>query len=1127
MVQGTQRQILYLQQAIAAQESLRDSLGDEVVDTALAALRKELASLDTRPATRSAQRKLVTILFADVVASTMMFQHQDPEDVLEIMHGALRAFVEAIKRYDGMVARLMGDGLLAFFGAPVGREDDPMRAVRAGLAILEAAQAYARRVEGEWGISDFAVRVGINTGVVALGGVGSANFAEEYTAMGDAVNIASRLESAAPVGSLLISHDTYRHIRGIFDVHQLEPLRVKGKPEPIQAYLVMGEKPRAFRLPTRGVEGVETRMIGREAEMRRLQAAVYSVIEERRATVVTVVGDAGVGKSRLLYEFSNWLDLLPEQLILMKGRCDEGMSHLPYALIRDLFAFRFDIHDNDKSLLAREKLEQGIVQFIGEEGLERAHFLGHLLGFDYSDSPYLRGVLHDARQIRDRAFHYARSFFAAITTVTPALQPAHIQLELTATRQPVILFLEDVHWADSDSLDFVEYLVRECQDIPLLIVCLARQSLFEQRPNWGSGTASEQYIRLPLTPLTEEESSELVVEILQKVPEVPDQLKDLIVDGAEGNPFYVEELIKVLIEDGVIVAPDGADQWRVEPQSLAELRVPQTLTEVLQARLDGLPPLERETLQRAAIVGRVFWASAVERLRGDKLFAKRITRETLNSLQEKELIFSNEASAFEGEREYVFKHALFRDVAYESVLKQVRRLYHAQVAAWLIERSGERVDEYADVIAEHYERAGESLMAIEWYGKAARQAQDTDAPSAAIEYYHKALQFLPTGPEHAARRAIMNEGLGEMLQRQAHYVEAMEAYKAMIAAAEMIGDEAAQARAWCGLAEVCYTQGNHEAVLEHTSRAEELTRAIDAKAELATTLSIRCRALYELGDHERALEQAEEALAVSRELAEPGQMAYSLANLGLLLLLLEHYVHAAQYTQYALDLYREVGNLAGEASMIERLGACASFRGDYAEAEKYFEESLTVAREIGHPYLELLCLSSLCGVRVKMGDYHSVVQDLQYVTSQPQILQWFFASEAFAFLSEAYLGQDRLDEALVAVKRALDLALARKQQVYIGRAWRLLGRILARKGRPVRLNGNTYDATTCFAESMWVFTEANLDSDRARTFRAWALFDFDHGRAETGENMWQKAKEIFVRLGMKQEVARMTREFAN
>jgi class 3 adenylate cyclase len=428
-------------------EAQREALGDELVDAGLAPFQRKLdelvAQLEARQAGYSEvtarPRKLVTLLFMDIAGSTSIAQHMDPEDVGEVFDAALKKLAGPIQEHGGRVTRFMGDGFLSVFGAPTAREDDPEQAVRAGLKILSLAGEVVRELENQWEIEGFQVRIGINTGLVLLGGETEA----EDTLMGSPVNLAARLENAAPPGGLLVSHDTYRHIRGVFDVEPWEPLQVKGFDEAVQVYKVLRARPRAFRIYTRGVEGVETRMIGRHDELKYLQDALLTAIEEDEGQLVTITGEAGVGKSRLLYEFENWIELQPQQVYFFEGRGRQEAQGLPYGLLRDMFGFRFQIQDEDSAETAREKIQTGFTEVFdgGNESLMRAHILGQLLGFDLRASPHLKGMLEDAEQLRNRALMYLGEYFQEL-----------------CRQDPVVILLEDIHWADDSSLDALNWL---------------------------------------------------------------------------------------------------------------------------------------------------------------------------------------------------------------------------------------------------------------------------------------------------------------------------------------------------------------------------------------------------------------------------------------------------------------------------------------------------------------------------------------------------------------------------------------------------------------------------------------------------------------------------------------------
>jgi class 3 adenylate cyclase/tetratricopeptide (TPR) repeat protein len=743
-------QIIKLKQAIAEMEAQRSVLGDTAVDASLVPFHEKLAELEAlaEPPKEAPSevpvrhRKLVTLLYMDVVGSTAMTQHLDPEDTLEIMDNALPRLAEPIEKHGGHVTRYTGDGFKAVFGDPIAREDDPEQAIRAGLEILDISKTLSQELETEREIENFQVRIGIDTGLAALGGQTEA----EDTVMGRVVNMAARIESAAPPGALLISHNTYRHVRGVFNVEPQKPITAKGFPEAVPVYQVLDIKPRAFRVQTRGVEGVETRMVGRQAELIFLQDALLTAIEEGEGQAITIAGEAGVGKSRLLYEFDNWIELLPPPPVLFfQGQGRQESRGLPYSLLRDVFAFRFQILDDDTGEQARCKLEAGFgkVFSLDEDGMMRTHILGQLLGFDFSASPHLKGVLNDAEQLRNRGLMYLKEYFQKLSQ-----------------ENPIVILMEDIHWGDESSLDVVNQLGESASHMPFVIACAARPTLFERRPYWGEGQA--YHTLLELRPLSKRESRQLVAEILKLAEDIPSELRELVIIGAEGNPFYMEELIKMLIENGVVIP--GEETWQIEANRLEQVAVPSTLAGVLQARLDSLPIHERTVLQQASVVGRLFWDRIVTYIQaeGGDGDDPQLIPLALASLRDRELVYRHEESAFVGTVEYIFKHDVLREVTYESVLKRLRRIYHGLVADWLIANSSDRVEEHSGLIAEHLLLSGRIEQACEYFNQAGDIALASYANHEAESYYRQALKLSTPDP----LRAELLVGVGEALYRQ-------------------------------------------------------------------------------------------------------------------------------------------------------------------------------------------------------------------------------------------------------------------------------------------------------------------------------------------------------------------------
>jgi class 3 adenylate cyclase/tetratricopeptide (TPR) repeat protein len=985
-----------LAQAMAGLEAQRALLGDQIVEPLLAAAREKLQALEAMMHGAGAERKLVTVLFADVSGFTAIAETMDAEDLSETMNALWQRLDRTIVAHGGLIDKHIGDAVMALWGARQAREDDPTQAILAALAMQAALAAFRE----EQGVA-LAMRIGINTGPVLLGTIGTT---AEFTAMGDAVNLASRLEQAAPVGSVLISHPTFQHVQSLFELQPLDPITVKGKRDPLQVYLVHQPSAQPFSPAIPGIEGIESAFIGRQAELQLLHQALQQVVTERRLVARTLLGEAGVGKSRLLWEFQQPRPASQAQVQWFHGRATQEMTRLPYALLRNVLAARFGIQDGDPAAVARTALEAGVVALLdgAPDALMKAHILGHLIGLDFSASPYLAGILDDGRQIRDRASVYLFQLMQALSA-----------------QGPVVLCLEDLHWADEASLDSLETLMAQGQGLPLLLLALARPTLLERRPTWAQ--AAPDHLPLRLAPLSEEENRQQVHALLQRLPSLPDALCELIVRGAEGNPFYTEELIKMLIERGVIVP--GRDQWQLEPQHLDTLQVPTTLTGVLQARLDGLSAPERETLQCAAVIGRTFWDQAVVALWGEHPPTPPVSRlaghpppsgaawvalrATLNTLRQRELVQPSERPSFGSAREYFFRHALLREVTYERILKRQRRRYHARAAAWLIEFSGERVEEYSALIAEHYERAGEEGAAAHWYARAGAQAQASYAPASAIEAYEKALTWV-TGPE---RGALLRQ-MGTMLELVGRWPEAEQRYQEAHELARTGGDalslahsqqalgrlcqkrgEIARALAWLAqahaswqalgetseaqigqmesladLGTVWYHQGDYSQARQALEASLSLATALGHQRGLATALNRLGGVAYNQGDYPSASEAFQQSLAIRRALGDKEGIAISLGSLGNVARSQGDYPAARQFFEESLSLRREIGDQRGMVYSLGYLGNVARALGEHQRAQAYYEEGLAISRALGDKSNIALLLGTLGGLAVELGD---------------------------------------------------------------------------------------------------------------------------------------------------------------
>jgi class 3 adenylate cyclase/predicted ATPase len=603
------------------------------------------------------ERRQVTVLFADLSGYTAVAERMDPEAVKALVDRVLLRLGQEVERYGGTVDKYIGDNVMAIFGAPVAHEDDEQRAVRAGLGM----QAAMTDVNADLpdGVT-FALRVGVNTGEVLAGEVGQA-----YTVVGDTVNVAARLQSAARPGSVTVGERTMRASSGAVRYLQLDPLELKGKSEPVPAWEaveVLTQQAAGRAAPAR-----EAPLVGRAQELSTLEAIFERVELERAPHLVTLVGEAGVGKSRVLRELERQLCARVVAPTFRTGRCLPYGSGIVFWALGEVLRDEGGIVDSDSAEEAWVKLREYALELfggkgtaMGEEAERKTALIARLIGLEVPAE--LVPVGEDPERLRE-------SFFSALRA----------GIEAMAGRQPLVLAFEDIHWADDGMLDAIEHLAQWVR-APLMLVCLARDELLDRRPSWGGGRGSAT--QLMLEPLSAVETESLVAALLPAGETVP----PAVVERSGGNPLFAEEMARRIAEEGSIQA--------------AEL--PDTVQAVLAARLDALEPFERRLVQQAAVVGRTFWEGSLAPLAGSD---QRQLERALLSLQEKDILAPGAESQLTGERELAFKHVLIRDVAYGMLPKAVRARKHFEVGAFIEDRAGDRTDEVVSLLAEHYGRA--------------------------------------------------------------------------------------------------------------------------------------------------------------------------------------------------------------------------------------------------------------------------------------------------------------------------------------------------------------------------------------------------------------------------------------
>jgi len=929
-------QIEQLRAAVAGLEAQRATLGEAVVGPALTALRQQLAALE-RPATgadrspeepsglpQPGERRVLTVLFADVVGSTGMGERLDPEDVTEIMNGAFGLVNGVIARHDGTVARLMGDAVLAFFGAPRAHEDDAERAVRAGLEIQAEARSYAERIEREYGVV-FQMRVGIHTGLTWLGTVGDRHHSE-ITAMGDTTNVASRLQSSAPAGGVLISDDTCRYVRGVFDLAPQGPLVMKGKTQPIRTYLVTRARARPFRVATRGVQGVETRTVGREVELGRLYSAYLGACHERSTAWVHLAGEPGVGKSRLVADMGEWLGLRPETVCLLRTRCCESDADQAFALVRRMWFDLFQIAEDAPLTQAESRWVEQFQRWGRTGEVEPAHALGLLVGLPFHDSPHIGVRRGDPVAVKGRALVVSRELARSIRS-----------------QEPLVVLAEDLQWADAASLEYLVevFLGEEGGDSithGLFVVTTARRE-WDPADGLPRSRAAVKPEHVSVRALPPSAIRELAQALLRRVEEMPRSLVDLIVERSEGVPYFAEELVSFFVDQGVIDA--SGEPWCFVPERLETTPLPATLQYLLSTRLVSLPEEQRRCLQRASVFGRRFWEGGLMALGvSDPCDAVR-------PLQPRGFVDGEPMSSFEGEAEWVFHHALLHEVAYESVLKRERPALHRAAAIWLEAqaRVAGRLDEFAALLAKHAERAGETVGATDWYLRAAEHAKTQGAPAEARRLFDRAVGLAPPDDRERRWRAHLgrNEALGILGESEARRTEDA----VLVALAEEMGDDDRLAEAYYrrgfGLAQT----GDDRAALEAYDEAVVLARRAGNLRLQALALGLKAVSLSHLNAMENAAQTAEAALACAERLGDEATLVRVLTNVSVYYTESGDIARGVKMARHQAAITHRLGDRTGEVIALGNLGYGQILLGMYEAGRVALEEALQLARANG------------------------------------------------------------------------------------------------------------------------------------------------------------------------------------
>ena len=871
------------------------------------------------PSSPRLERKFATALFADLVGSTSLADREDPEVVRTVVGRAFDRLAVEIERHGGLLEKFQGDAMLAVFGVPVAHEDDAERAVRAALE-MQAVLAELNLGSAADGGPQLAMRMGIEAGetLVDLDRVAGSR---DRMLTGSSMNTAARLQQAAEPGRIVVGPNVHAVTKQVIEYREMPALAVKGKTEPVAAWEVLRTRTggRGERAPL----GLEARLIGRDDELTLVRQAFRRVQQHGRPALVTILGVAGVGKSRLALELLRSAGDPSQRFTPRRGRC-LAYANIPYSALAEAVKAQCGILEDDPPEAVAEKAARTVEGLFGDR--ELAPHIEVLVGSGQEHS-FGRAALFDAW----------RRF-----------------LERIAADAPLVLVLEDIHWADDGLLDFVDHLV-DWADGPIFVLTLARPELLEHRPGWGGG--KRNYSAIYLDPLTPDETEVLVDDLLSL--RLPDNLRRMVVDRSEGNPLFSEEIIRMFIDRGVIRAA-GQTRWEVVG-ALGEMEVPRSIQALIAARVDSLPSEEKMILQDAAVIGRTFWLGAVMRL-SDR--GEREVLETLRRLRSKEIVAPREPPTFSGEREFAFHHALLRDVAYESLPKFERADKHVRLARWAEDQAGERREVIAELLATHY---GAALRYLDQLGAADDRAADVArqayrwaraAGDRAFRSWEQreAVRWFGTALELAVRIGIPKDEFARLWESAANAGEEAQPYAAVDAALERalalydgLGMETDAGRVEARRAYMAFQSGRLDAVRPRAERALARLEPLGESRDLAIALQVL--GWYEfrsarLGDAEPHLRQA---MAIAERLGDRLTEGHAMVSLAFVFQQTGRGEESIALSERSLELARDAGDLSLLLRVhVHLCGALEEIRGEYRRAEAFAREGLKLARKAGN-----------------------------------------------------------------------------------------------------------------------------------------------------------------------------------
>jgi class 3 adenylate cyclase/tetratricopeptide (TPR) repeat protein len=1023
------------------------------------------------------ERKLVTVLFADVANYTSMSEKLDPEEVHQIMDGCFKILMDEIHKYEGTINQFTGDGVMALFGAPVAHEDHAQRGCHAALAIQKSIKEYGKKIANDLGI-DFKMRIGINSGPVVVGAIGD-DLRMDYTAIGDTTNLASRMESLAAPGAVYISEAVNKLVKDFFEFESPDRLQVKGKEKPQKAYELI--KPGAIetRIEASAAKGL-TKFIGRKNSMAALKKALEKS-SSGTGQVVGVVGEAGVGKSRLILELKR--GFFEDEYTFLEGRCIHYGHSIAYLPFLEILKRYFQVREEDTESAIKHKMAEKIIRL--DEKLQTClPPFEDVLALKVEDDNYLH---FEPRQKKERIFESIRDLFIR-----------------ESQNKPLVIIIEDLHLIDKTSEQFLDYFIDCLTNSPILLILLYRP---EYVHHWGS---KADYSIISVSQLTSKSSARLIRTILYDC-EIEPELETLILNRAEGTPLYIEEMTYSLLESGSIQR--GKDQFflAIAPE---DIQVPDTLQGIIAARIDRIEENLKRIMQVASVIGREFAYRILKTITG----MREELKSHLRYLQRLEFIYEKRQSP---DPEYIFKHALTQEVAYNSLLLRIRKETHKKIGEAIEEIYAKRLEEFYEILAYHYTKGEHLEKALRYLKLSGEKSTGNHSLSEAIRFYRQALDMLNKQSEtDKTKREKLHVHLSMAVPlRVAGYPEdSLHFLKEGKKLAKEIGDEKTLANFYSLIGNLYGTRGDTQLAQKYGEHCFEQSQKIQDVDIMAPAAYDLCNLYMFIGEYSKIIDLApaviqllEETKRKSEFFSRPDNVYSELCGYyGLGLGLIGNFKKGAVFCEKSLRHATEIGDLRTIGFCENTFGYLYLTKGDWQLSIDHFQQCIKHFEKaqwlwpLSIAYCGLVHAFSFLNDRERVFKYLENVHRLQ----QESRIE-LFSSFLYWLLGKAYLNLEDLKNAQCCSEKALKLSQNHLGKWDEGLALILFGEIFAKTEN--KQNGN---AEEYISRGIRILKKLKLKPHYSLGFLTLGEFYIHTSRKDKALETLKKAEGMFREMGM-------------